>query len=450
MSEQKQTYLEQQLEAIMKKEGNNYTLTFQKGKIKLDDAAEMEMLKEIDPSIQKNITLSEDEVNLNIQPPPNYITYNQLKKKDDLSKWIFASQLVKKVRDHSLTRLHLFVSPENIFIDQSMTPYFLHYGVKESLPPYENDRERVWNETKAVVASAVDGKFEFGQYLSFHSTLELSPLAKSIMGAESESSLLELIRENTKLIEEKEKTLVHIPRKKWKLTRYMTIGLFTLFVPAFIYALYTLIFAEPKHAAFINSQEHFLESEYSDVVSILERYDIEDMPKVVQYELALSYIINESLTEEQKEYIRNTISLQSDPMYYQYWILVGRGNAKEAMDIARSLEDRFLIAYGLVQYSEEIKANEKMSGEEKQQELEKIESEIDEYKEELKQKEEEEAELEKEQTPKQSEEKPAAEDKAGATDEAEPTKADNPDPAAADAAPKKEDGAKTEAPPAQN
>ncbi|WP_071461377.1 type VII secretion protein EssB [Bacillus massilinigeriensis] len=454
MSEQKQNYLEQQLEAVIEKEGNNFTLTFQKGKIKLDDAAELEMLKEIDPSIRKTITSTEDEVILQIQTPPNYIPYNALKTKDEMSRWIFAAQLVKKVRDHVLTRLHLFVSPENIIIDQSMTPYFLHYGVKESLPPYENERDRFWSETKAAVAAAVDSKYGFTQYLHFHSTLEISPLTKSIMAAQNENELLEIIRENINLLEEKEKTLVHIPKKKWKMTRYIGIGLLALFVPAFIYAIYTLVFAQPKHAAFMDSQEHFLESEYSDVVNQLDKYDIDDMPKVVQYELALSYIIvADKLTDEQKEYIRNTVSLQSDPLYYRYWILLGRGNAKEAVDIARTLEDRFLIAYGLVQYSSEIKADEKMKGEEKQQKLEDINAELKEYEEELKAKKEEEAELEA----KESEEKPAQEEKVegGKTDDAkieapgesEPVKEDKP---ASDSAPKKEEGAKTEAPPAQN
>ena len=113
------------------------------------------------------------------------------------------------------------------------------------------------------------------------------------------------------------------------------------------------------------------------------------MPKVTQYELSLSYIINESLTEEQKEVIRNTVSLQSDPLYFEYWILIGRGNAEEALDIARYLEDRSLILYGLVKYKEQVKSNDDLDTEERQQLLADIENEITEYKDEKKEEEEE-------------------------------------------------------------
>ncbi|PLR96523.1 type VII secretion protein EssB [Bacillus sp. T33-2] len=406
MSDTKQTYLEQQLEAVISKENNNFTFTFQKGKIKLDDAVELEMLKEIEPSIYKEISLTEDEVTLNIQPPLNYISFSQLKKKDEQSKWVFASQLVKKVKEHSLTRLHLVVCPENIVFDESLTPYFLHYGLKESIPPYEKDSERLLKETKATVTAAVDEKFTFDQYIKFHETLQLSPLAASLLAAGNEDELLHLIQQNIKQLEEKEKTLVHIPQKKWKLTRYIALGLFMLFMPAFIYALYSLFFVQPKHAAFLNSQEHFLESEYSDVVNALADYDIDDMPKIVQYQLARSYIINESLTEEQKENVENAVTLQSDPLYFRYWILTGRGNAGEALDIARSLEDRDLILFGLLKYREEIKADDELTGEEKQQKLKEIESEIEEYMEEQKAKQEEEAELEKEKQDEESEAQP--------------------------------------------
>ena len=92
--------------------------------------------------------------------------------------------------------------------------------------------------------------------------------------------------------------------------------------------------------------------------------------------------------------VRNTITLESDPLYYQYWIHIGRGSAKEALDIARSIEDRDLIVFALLKYREEIKADERLSGDEKQQEIKEIQSEIDEY---IDKKEEQERELQKEQ-----------------------------------------------------
>ena len=101
MSEKKQSYLEKQLEAVVTKEQNVVTFTFQREKIKLDHPLEMEMLKISDPSIEKEITLTEAELRLIIQPPSSYISFKQLKRKDEKSRWIFASQLVKKVENHA-------------------------------------------------------------------------------------------------------------------------------------------------------------------------------------------------------------------------------------------------------------------------------------------------------------------------------------------------------------
>ncbi len=64
--------------------------------------------------------------------------------------------------------------------------------------------------------------------------------------------------------------------------------------------------AQPKQEAFINSQEHFLKNQYSDVITSLSDYKVEDMPKVVQYELARSYIIiDNGLMDDQREVILN-------------------------------------------------------------------------------------------------------------------------------------------------
>ena len=148
--------------------------------------------------------------------------------------------------------------------------------------------------------------------------------------------------------------------------------------------------AQPKQDAFINSQEHFLQNQYSDVITSLQDYKVESMPKVVQYELTRSYIIiDNGLEDDQREVILNSITLQTDPQYYYYWIYIGRGNAEEALDIARTLEDRSLIVYGLINQKAKVKGDTELKGEEKQQMLKQIDTELDEYEREIEAEEEE-------------------------------------------------------------
>ncbi len=390
MSDQSRTYLEEELQAVLSKEGETVKLVFQKERIKLEDADEIRMIQNVNPAIMKKIQETEDELTIIYHISPAFASFAQVQRKEEKSRWIFASQLIKGVNHHSLSRLHLLVCPENLVVDESLTPYFLHYGVMESLPPYEKDDEKLWQETKAVIATAIDRKYTFKEYLKLSQTLELSSIAKSIMNAKDEDELLDIIRKGIKRLEDREKQVIQLPKRKWKITRYATFGLSALLIPALILVVYSFLFAQPKQAAYVQSSEHFLKNEYSQVVTTLNSYEAKDMPRVVQYKLATSYIINESLNEDQKDTLHNRITLQSDRNYYLYWIHIGRGEAEQALDIARSLEDSEIILYALLKYKEQIRAQQDLSGEEKQNQLKEIQDEIDEYAEAIKTLEEEE------------------------------------------------------------
>ncbi|WP_243290998.1 type VII secretion protein EssB [Bacillus sp. FJAT-47783] len=439
MSEKNPTYLEEKLQAVITKE-NGYTFSFQKEKIKLDHAIEIDMVKEINPDFQKDIVMTDDELHVTTQLPAHYKEFHAIQKKDDHSKWLFTHQLVKKVNSHPYSRLHLIVCPDNIVFDQSLEPSFLHYGVKESIPPYEKDEDRVWHELKATIAAAVDSTHSFDKYLKFHETLQLSSPTKDIMAAQDMEGLLAIILNQINEIEKRDKTFVHIPEKKWKIQRYVSIGLLVGLVPAIIYTFYSVFFQQPKQAAFIASNEHFLKSEYSEVIDSLNRYSVEDMPNVVKYELATSYVINESLTEEQKENIQKALTLHSDPQYYDYWIHIGRGENEEALEIARTLEDQYLIGYGLIKYRDEIKLNDKLSGEEKQQKIDETSNELEEIKDELKEKEKQELEEQEEKQPEKQEEPPKEQKQPEKKEEAT-KQPDQPDDSVENSAPTNEDEA---------
>jgi type VII secretion protein EssB len=428
MSVKSQTYLEEQLEAVVKTDHQSLTILFQREKIKADAAEELELLQAMESAVKRDIHLTEDELRLVLQIPSNYLTFSKLKKKDLRSRWIFSAQLLKLVKSHPYSRMHPVICPENIVADVSLSPHLLHYGVNESLPPYETNQEKLWMELKATIAAAVDGNRSFRDYLSLYETIELSPAVREVIKAKDEDELSEVIRTNIEMLEKKDKEYVKVPQKKWKATRFSAWGLLIALLPFLAFCLYSLIFTQPKQEAFINSQEHFLKSQYSEVVSELSNYDINQMPRVVQYELAQSYIINEALTEDQKENVQNTITLQTDPLYYHYWIHIGRGDAKEALDISRDLEDRDLILFALLKYREVVKADDKFESEEKQQKIDEIQAEIDEYLEEQKAQEEEEQSNsgDNEQAVNQEPEKEAAEEAKPAEEKAAETSAEKP------------------------
>jgi type VII secretion protein EssB len=383
------SYLQEKLEAVIKQDEQSIAFTFQIEKIKLDNPTEISFLKEINPNIKKEITMMDDELSILHTIPNTYTFLPRLDQVDVRDQLRIAYKVVQKAEIHSLSRIHLLVCPENIVLDQGLNPYFLHFGVKESLPPYEKNSDQLLKEVKATVAAIVDKQYSFEQYVHYFETLKLSDFTKKVSSAQSFNELISIIEERIQHENAEKALLMTVNKKTWKINRYVLYGVSLCLIPALIYSIYSLFFLQPKQTSFIHAQEKFLNNEYSEVVTALQPYDIKEMPKVTQYELSLSYIINESLTEEQKEVIRNTVSLQSDPLYFEYWILIGRGNAEEALDIARYLEDRSLILYGLVKYKEQVKSNDDLDREERQQLLADIENEITEYNDKLKEEEEE-------------------------------------------------------------
>lgn len=381
--EKNRSYLEEELDTTITYHEEKIDFIFQRAKVKLSDELEIQMLKTMNPELQQEFKLTDDQLIITYHPPKTYSSFNDIYQKSNRAKWQFAYNIIQRIRDHSLQRLKLIISPDNILFDLGLVPHFLHYGVSESLPPYEENKERLWKETKAIIAVIADNKYDFYTYLAHYETLDLSEVSKKIMCAESYEEILSIIDENIKKDEAYEKTVIHIPEKKWKVRRYMLWLFVFLLIPSIAYSAFALFFKIPEINAYVESNRHFLQEEYSSVVDTLRKYNHEKMPRVVQYQLATAYVVNESLKEEQRQNVRNTITLQSDRKYFLYWIDMGRGNYQEAIDTARLLEDRDLIIYGLLNLREGVKTDQSLSGSEREEELAEIEREIDEYQKEM-------------------------------------------------------------------
>ena len=380
MAEKKKTYLEDQLEAVMTKEDGAYIFRFQREKINLVNGLEANVIKEVDPSFNKETVMTDDEVQILIQPPSEYKEFRYIKGKNKKSKWLFAYQLVKAVEEHSIKRLHLIVAPENIVFDKGLTPKFLHYGVKESIPPYEHDEERLFNEVKAAAALAVDGQFTFEEYLKYSETIKFSDQVKDIITSGTYGDLKAVIQKRIDELDAEEKTLVHLPKKKWKIQRYIGLGLILCLIPAVLFSFYSLFFAQPKQQAFIESNRYFLNKQYSKVISTLDKYDAGEMPDSVQYQLAYSYVLVESALKELdwQEDALKSLTLQVDPNNFLYWIQIGRGDNKGALETGRKLENDLQIIYAITKYMSEIKADDQMSSDEREKLLEPLQKEFDE------------------------------------------------------------------------
>ena len=399
------TYLKDLIGVEINEEANKKTFVFQKERVGFKSSSEVIFLKEVNPEIRKEIVITDDELIIQADIPSSLKQFDEIQTEDAKSRWMFAHQLIEKVDAHPYPRLNLIVSPENIVYSKGMVPVFIYYGVMESLPPFRNDAERVWLETRAAVAAAVDGSFTYEEYLKYNEVLELNETSEKVMSIPDSRSLLDYIEQQLEVLDIKDRSFVKLPRKKWKRTKWLSIGLSVLLIPALLFAFIYFIHEKPKNEAYIDSHEYFLLRNYSEVVTVLSPYSVKSMPYVMLYELAHSFVTNEKLDEEQKRNVLSNITLQTDSDYLKYWIYLGRGEAANAVDLARSMEDGELITFGLLKRREEIQADQTLTGEEKQYQLAEVDREVEEYEKLMEQNEEDEEEIEKEKAEVEKQEK---------------------------------------------
>ncbi len=379
MSKQKETYLKSRIDAEINIEKSKQTFIFQKERIGLKNETEIQFIKEVEPAIEKEVMVTDDEVVISAVIPKAFNRFSKIFKEDEKKKWIFAYQLVEKVESHPYKRLTKIICPENVVFNAGMTPYFIHHGIQDRLPPFVEEPEGIWVETKALIATTIDNSKSFEEYVKYYEALDLTDRAETIMKMTDSAELLLYITEQINFLEREEEKQIQLPTKKWKAYKYGGITLGILLIPAIIFILYTFIYQQPRSQAYLDSHEAHLKSKYSEVVNVLSGERVKHMPYIVLYELAHASVINEKLDEEQKRNVLNNITLQTDEEYFKYWIQIGRGEAEKAINLARLMEDGELITYGLLKRREEIQGQADLTGEEKEQMLKEIDDEVAAY-----------------------------------------------------------------------
>ena len=124
--EKNKSYLEQELDMMITYTDDMIEFTFQRAKVKLTDDLEIQMLKNMNPELSPAFELTEDQLTIGFHPPVSYSRFDDIHKKSVRSKWQLAYNIIQRIQSHSLERLKLIVSPDNILFDQGLVPHFLH------------------------------------------------------------------------------------------------------------------------------------------------------------------------------------------------------------------------------------------------------------------------------------------------------------------------------------
>lgn len=267
--------------------------------------------------------------------------------------------------------------PENLYYDihnQVFVMYRDVYGKGE-----EFDEEEFLKQYKALTGFVLQDKYNYEDYydggmelLQKDKFLEL--IAKADTVEEIEKCLLE---EYERLIAEHRKTKIEIDKKKYKRKKTALAVTSILLVLALAFSGYELFWMKPYERAVIKAQRDYLKINYSGVIEDFEKTDMSRLSVYDKYILAYSYIQCENLTEEQKKNINSALSLDTNEKILDYWIALGRLEVSEAENIAQQVSDNDLLLYAYLKEKNMLETDTEISGSEKEERMEELDSKIE-------------------------------------------------------------------------
>ena len=267
--------------------------------------------------------------------------------------------------------------PENLYYDihnQVFVMYRDVYGKGE-----EFDEGEFLKQYKALTGFVLQDKYNYEDYydggmelLQKDKFLEL--IAKADTVEEIEKCLLE---EYERLIAEHRETKIEIDKNKYKRKKTALAVTSILLVLALAFSGYELFWMKPYERAVIKAQRDYLKINYSGVIEDFEKTDMSRLSVYDKYILAYSYIQCENLTEEQKKNINSALSLDTNEKILDYWIALGRLEVSEAENIAQQVSDNDLLLYAYLKEKNMLETDTEISGSEKEERMEELDSKIE-------------------------------------------------------------------------
>lgn len=324
------------------------------------------------------ICSDEDRVVISYEIPEGAVSLADcIEDKDNLQRLIIARKTLWIFqKEHGI--VNPFINPENIYIVGSDL-MVMHRGFQDEIMPYEPDKDKLFRQCKALITYTMSPKTDY-EVLVLGGGAVRSRFLRDIQETDSLEALRKLLTDQIVLQKKVEaRTVVRVDRRrlgivKWSLvvTLVMTVLLAAL---AGFWGLNVL----PKKDSVIKAQSEFIARDYSSAVDTLEGYGVDSLPEDARYILAVSYINLDSLSVRQKKAVLNSISQNSSENIFKYWICLGRGDFRTALNIAKNIGDNQYILYSYTKLYSATKADSRMDGVRKQKLLKDYRSQINRY-----------------------------------------------------------------------
>ena len=187
---------------------------------------------------------------------------------------------------------------------------------------------------------------------------------------------LRLLEEYDRLEEETASTK-KLVSKQFALAGIVAVPALTALLVMVVLFASRLYFVEmPFRDSVIAANTAYINSDFLAVQRELREFDIVDLPVQARHILARAYVSTEALTAAQRANILVGLARLTDPIIFDYWILLGRLRFAEAVDIAQRLGDDELLLFAYLKQEAFVRQDMTISGAERMSLLSYLENNI--------------------------------------------------------------------------
>lgn len=269
-------------------------------------------------------------------------------------------------------RLSISLAPENLYFDINMMPKAMIRDVYE-----ENtfDESIFVQQYKSLIGYVLQNKYSYADfYQGGNQLLAKNKLTAPFVTLETHQEILETLHKEYKKVQEKlQYAMMEVDKKKYKRLKISSRLSLVLLIFAIGVGGYFGGYRLFEETTFNTANEFYIKQDYVSVIDTLNSISIKRMNTNTKYILAIANIKAESLTDEQKNNILSSVSLNSDTRILEFWIMLGQKNNEKAIDLAKQLGNKEYIAYAYMKEKATIENDTSLSGSEREEKLNEIE-----------------------------------------------------------------------------
>ena len=265
------------------------------------------------------------------------------------------------------------LSMDNLMIDINYMPKILLRDAKKS------DSADFIQRYKALIGSILLPRYKYDDFLcGGKGNFKKNKLLNELSLLETETDIKErLYTEYRQLMNELTETKKLVPKKNALISR-IAIPMLIIALAAAIFFGGRMFFMDiPFRDNVIDANTAYINSDFLSVQNALRSYNVSDLSFETRFILSRSYVSTEALSDIQRENILLGLAQRTDPIIFDYWILLGRLYFNEAIEIAQRLGDDELLLFAYLKHEMYARQDMSMPGDERAALISYLENNID-------------------------------------------------------------------------